>query len=432
MDLDANDLRTLIWARRTGKTDYVLSALCEDGIPGQVHPFVGPTITQAQDLLLPKVEEYRQKHGVDFQIRGGTEITTPRGVIIKLFGLGCLAHAQKLRGGSYPMAVFDECGVPDQDILKKAVLEFAQPACNDWYMRGGRGIILSGTPGPIPEGFFFETCQGGFSASVHRATIYDNPFFDGRADAVLKKTLFQNKWTESTPQYRREHLAEWCLDSEGLCYAAWDSSFHDWRTLPEGYTVLAIDLGYNDSAAFVVVRFVPYVWEIEGQRFETMRAYVLEAFEQEHLTYGKIAKLARGFQKKWHVVDMVGDSGGGGLQGIETMRAEHSLPIQPVVKGGYKRDRIWNTNSQFGDGSLFLCCDPGAALVHQIRTVVWNETRDDHHERCPDHSCDALHYAIGHASLDTSVRTLPPEPGSEAWKRAEADRRKREALRRGR
>lgn len=430
VDQDHNDLRLLLWSRRTGKTDYIVTALCEDSIPGQVHPFVGPTITKAKDLIRPKLEEYEKTHGVRFTPKDGDKFITPRGAIIQLFGLGSIPDAEKLRGGSYPFAVFDECGIPNQEILKKAVLEFCQPATNDWYMRGGRGIILSGTPGPIPEGFFFEASQGEYSASVHRATIYDNPFFDGRAKAVLEKTLHQNKWTESTPQYRREHLGEWCLDSEGLCYALWDGSFHDHTTLPPGYTVLAIDLGFNDAAAFVVVRFVPYVWEVEGRRFETMRAYVLEAYEQEGLTYGKIANIARAMAKRWRVIDMVGDSGGGGLQGIETMRAEHGLPIQAVVKGGKKRDRIWNANSQFGDGSLFLCCDPKSAIVHQLRTVVWNEKRDDHHERCPDHSCDALHYAIGHANLDTSVRELPPAPGTEAWKKAEAERRKREALRR--
>lgn len=385
-------------------------------------------------MLYPQIERFEEDYGIafDWQKQRG-RVVAPNGVIIQLMGLHSESAIGKIRGQRYPYVVFDECGhYPNQDVLKKAVEEGAEPATNDFWGCGGRGILMVGTPGPVPEGYFYEVCQGMHGASVHHATIHANPFFEGRVEAILEKVKAKKGWTNTTPSFRREYLAEWCLDVEALCYNGWNG-----KILPDfvrpltGYTVMGLDLGENHPCAFVVVRVVDFVWEFDGKRYVTQHAHVLETYEEEGMDPEGIAAKALELTNRWNVANIVGDSAGGGGIILNGLRRQHALPVDPAFKAGFKRDRIWMANGMLQRGKIHVY-ESSKTLTDQLRSVIWNEKRDDHHEKTPDHSCDALHYALVEAFQGVHEEELPPEYGSDEWKKEEAERRKREALSRGR
>jgi hypothetical protein len=62
-------------------------------------------------------------------------------------------------------------------------------------------------------------------------------------------------------------------------------------------------------------------------------------------------------------------------------------------------------------------------LQEEIRSVGWNDTRDDHHESQPDHACDAAHYGLELASaIGVMAAPVRPEKGSPEWYAAEEEK----------
>ena len=98
-----------------------------------------------------------------------------------------------------------------------------------------------------------------------------------------------------------------------------------------------------------------------------------------------------------------------------------------VKKRGNKSGRIWMMDSMLGSGTLHVHegCD---SLVRQLRTVPWNDKRVDHHGRFADHSCDAAHYALTLSRQHDLEEELPPEPGTQAWYKAQEERDERLTL----
>lgn len=424
----------LIWARRTGKTNYTCTALLCDGMPGEVSAFVAPTLARAKDILYPQLERYAKDYGITlvWQRQRG-RIVCPNGAIIQLFGLHSRSEAEKLRGDRMPLVIFDECGAyTDQDVLRYAVQECAEPATADFFERGGRGVILAGTPGPIPEGFFWECCQGKFSASVHHATIHDNPFFAGRADKIIAKVLKDKDWARETPAFLREWCAVWALDRQSLCYGSWDGQFYPLADVPPGITALGVDLGAAGTTAFTVARVCEYIYEADGKRFKGQRAYLLAHFQATGMKLPGIAAMCREMIRKWDVNGSRGDSGGLGGLAITELAEEYGVPIGQATKPGSKRDRIWGTDGKFASGKLLVT--DGVAdtpLPSEFRSLVWDDKRTDHSERQSDHGADSTHYALFGGFIQwEDVEVLPPEPGTPEWLEEQAQARKRRALRR--
>jgi len=430
VDADKNDLKALLCGRRTGKTTYIAAKLIMDGIPGEVHPFVAATQQKARDILWPILERFTKSHGVKIEYNRSKGLaTTDRGIKIQCMGLSTKPEVEKLRGERYPGVVFDECGALNQDLLRVAVFEAAEPATADFYGRGGFGVICSGTPSYAPVGFWHDICGGnegepkhGFS--VHRATIRDNPYMRD-ASAYLAKKLAQKKWTDQTPEFVREWLGRFCLSSDGLCYGnAWNGTtyFRTERPLV-GMTIISVDFGESSPCAWNVIRCVLHTEQIGNLIHQTMRVHVLETVRKVCTSLAEIAAITRQLQKAYSVGFLVGDSAEG--FGIRQLKDQYGLNFERSEKSGKKAERIFMMQGMLRTGTLLIYEDC-ADLIDEISTVPWNEDRDDHHQAYSDHACDSLHYAIEKAMM--LIRTKPVEPahGTPEWfekKRLEARRR---------
>lgn len=426
---DRNGLTAIIGGRRSGKTELMVGQALElaDLFPGEVVPYLGPTLRGMSNLVFPKVRELGERINTKFPISPGNfTVKTPNGGTVQLFGLSTLPDAEKGRGFRFPGVFIDEAGACNQDILKLAVTESFGPATADFHGMGGQGIKLGGTPPYQPDTYFEKVCGGNahkseIGATVHHMTIWDNPFFRGREEAVVQEWLTNNGLTKEASQYQREWLGRFCIDSLGLCYGKWNQRIYPRTEIPlTGITVLGLDLGHTAPNAWVVIRITPeYYLSLDKKEVEVRQVvHVLETYEENELGIDEIAEVTRGFCDAYNIGLLYGDGGGGGLQTISDLQNRYGLPFQnyKTLKGvGSKASRIWQIDTLLGNGGMKVHenCD---SLVGQLKSVPWNEDRTGHDERFASHSLDGLIYSSLH-DYSGLIRTVsvPPKPGSPEW-----------------
>jgi hypothetical protein len=451
---DRAALITYLAGRRHGKTEAVVGRMVENARPHTMQAYVAPTITRAGEILMPILRQLQRDCGLRFT-QVGDHITFPSGGAVRLMGMSNVAEIQKLRGEDLLAAYFDECGVPKSAVLKEAVLSCAWEALRKHRGEPGSGASLSGTPGPVPGNpaeaepdFWWQvTTQNQpdgspmYGASRHFGLIYDNPIFqvrmpDGRTKAEhsieedLKNKLYLSR---EDSRFRREVLAQWCLPSELRCYGSFGKILRPNASAPTlGRTVIAVDFGWGDHTAIVVIRLVPFeerypqedgsVTVLKGERL-----HVLYATKRQHWKLGDLAAKLLELQTTFNVGTIVGDSGGGASrQVVESFASTWGVPMLPAMKNGLgvKRSRIHTIDDLFAIGHIVVYED-AACLGEELGYLVWNEDRDDHDPRQQDHCADAFGYAI--------IETYVPVTSSRIASRLEqereaAEQRKRAAL----
>lgn len=416
---DPSRQRAVQGTRRAGKTELDgAEALSQaESFPGETIPFCGPTLSRAREILWPILDRIVQRTGLKLDYAEGGDICRlPGGGKIQLFGLGTMREVEKGRGQRYPMVIITEAGAVPQHHLQQAVQVTFGPATADFRNKGGRGILVEGSPSPIPSGFWHDLSGGQelkskFGWSTHRLMIDDNPFFDD-FEAVLLDERERNNWDELDPDFLREWRCRWIYNSKGLCYGKWNKQYLPRNTIPQsGYTTLGLDLGNDHPCAWIPTRLCQTTNILHERIRVQWNAHVLDAYEESGCDVHDVARITKEFVHNYHVGQIVGDSGGLGSMVIQDLNRAFNLPIDRMPKAGYKRDRIWFTNSMFGAGTLFVH-EGAETLGEQLNTLVWNDKRDDHHPMQPDHSADALHGALQDCLQQTFEADAPPAPGT--------------------
>lgn len=429
--MDPSWIRCVIGTRRSGKTEEnCLEALeVADQFPGETVPYVLPTIGRDKDVVYQKMQELSDKFSLNLHInRSEFKIITPHGGTVQIYGLSTTPDAEKGRGKRFPLVIIDECGSHNQDTLKRAVRETFGPACADFRGLGGRGLLLTGTPGYEPACYWEQMCGGNshkshFGASVHFMTIRDNPFFAGREDLIINAYLQENGISRTDAGFRREWEGEFCSDTEGLCYQRWNRQLLPRHMVPRGgYTVMGLDLGHSpDPCAWVIIRFV-ITESIVGDVVRSIHhGHIIGSHEMSNCSVDQMAEITRRFQQAYGVSHIAGDTGGLGATIVDDLATQYNLPIVPVKKTGVKVGRIWMADSMFGAGTLHVH-EGCTSLAQQLSAVPWDEKRRHHHPRYPDHSLDAMLYALTLSRQHEIDTALPPEVGSPEWYAAQEKR----------
>lgn len=425
ISLDQSWIRAVIGTRRSGKTEEnCLEALeVADQFPGETVPYVMPTIGRDKDIVYQKMTELSDKFGLNLHFnRSEFKIQTPHGGTVQIYGLSTAPDAEKGRGKRFPLVIIDECGSHNQDILKRAVTETFGPATADFRGMGGRGMLLTGTPGYEPGCYWEQMCGGNthkskFGASVHFMTIRDNPFFAGREDMIINAYLTDNGLTRSDAGFRREWEGEFCADTEGLCYQRWNRVLLPRHMIPRGgYTVMGLDLGNSpDPCAWVVIKFVITESVVGNVVRSIHHGHIIASYEENHVSADRLAHITRKLSQAYGVCHIAGDSAGLGSRLVEDLRVQYNLPIVAVKKSPVKCGAIWMADSMFGAGTLHVHDEGTDTLTRQLATVPWDEKRRHHHPRYPDHSLDAMLYALTLSRQHEIDTELPPEVGTPEW-----------------
>lgn len=389
--------------RRAGKS-YAAAAWLLGGKTGQVSAYCARTLKSAKAIMLGIFAELNLKYDLKLVIRASTgTIIEPNGHIIQFYGLHDVSQADLLRGQKFRRVFIDEGGAFHDDLLKYCIESVIQPTLID--LKGS--MIIGGTPGPIPKGYFYNITGNPGCSKPHEGrwptwhwTFRDNPFID--AEALLEEVLTVNGWTVGHATFMREFLGIWCEDAEAIIYrykTLFDSNGRPvWRQPPKtGRTVLVMDFGVVDRTAFSVWR----------QGYDSRpHIYCVDAYAKSNLELPEIAAIAHQLREKWAVNKIISDEGALGKGYANNLRSQYKLPVEPADKRN-KRARIDGIRGRLAAETLHLC-EGAAPLYDEWLSLCWNDVRDDHHPRQDDDLSDTACYVD--AEFDAVDIKLPSTP----------------------
>ena len=249
--------------RRAGKTNALARRFFKtlESHPGCFCPYIALTRESARNIMWDILHEHSEKTGIAATFtESNLTMTLKNGSRLQLFGADMQNFIRRLKGIKTPGAAVDEA----QDFgphITELVDTVLTPTIAD-YEDGW--LALTGTPGPIPHGLFYEvTEQKKYGYSVHQWSILQNPYLPN-AKAFLEDLRKKKVWDESHPTYQREWLGRWVLDLDALVFK-YDEKINDFKILPEASKewdyIIGCDIGHDDADAIAVIAWNPQLKE---------------------------------------------------------------------------------------------------------------------------------------------------------------------------
>jgi hypothetical protein len=413
--------KALLGSRRSGKTEALASWLLDgaDGAPGELSLYVALSRNSARMVLWRKFQEIRRRFGTPLEFSqpdGQLVVTLPNKHQILMAGCSNASEIEKFRGLKLKRAAIDE-GASFGSYLEALVEDVLDPTLMD--LQGE--LAVCGTPGAVPAGYFYEITTGDSGRNawpLHKWTVLENPYIP-HAEEDLRRRRERNGWTDQTPTYRREWLAEWVLDRNALCYP-YSRSRNGLPELPEGAWryCLGVDLGFTDATAFVLV----------AVRSGDPGVYVLEAWKRSGMIPSAIAAQCLRYRERFKgkSLRLVIDEGGLGKGYAEELRQRYGIGCEPAEKVK-KRAFQEIVRGEFLSGAIKVVVPGCTELIDEISVLTWDETGTEEDSRFENHAADAMLYAV-RALRPGYVRDEAPadEVGSpEWWKTQDAAVKKR-------
>lgn len=406
---DPAKFKTACCSRRAGKTEGCAAALLESGRkrPGSVSLYLTLDRTDAKTILWERVKELNESGGFNGKPNeSDLSLRLPNGSLVLLAGGGDEKKIKKRRGVPIGIAIIDEAqNFPSS--LKSLVDDVIVPALMDYDGE----LWLTGTPSPVPTGFFYEATQSK-AWSHHSWTAFDNPWILKKSGKTAKEHLQaemkRRGVTEDDASIQREWHGRWAYDPNALVFRWTPACAYD--TLPNGewQTVIGVDLGFEDSDAIAVLGFA------EGRP----EVHLREEWVQPKQTITQLAAKLKELEEKYEPLRMVADTGGLGKKIAEELRQRFSLPIRAAEKAD-KFTHIELLNDAMRSGRFFAPRD--SKFAADCLLVEWDKEKSTNDKRVISdryHSdiCDAVLYAFRESLHWTHV------PKAEAPTTDEGDR----------
>lgn len=319
---DKNQFIAACTTRRAGKTNALalkfLNTMQE--YPGSLCRYIALTRDSAKDIMWPVLHELNDRFDLaaDFN-ESNLTMQLPNEAKLRLYGADMKNVMRRLRGAKSPANAIDEAqefGPHIEQLIDDILTPTMADYPNAW-------LAITGTPGPIPRGLFFDATEKGLGGySVHRWSLYDNPYLPNPrkfvADLKAKK-----RWADDTPAYLREYCGKWVLDLDSLL-VRYSAAINHFEALPPASFnyILGVDIGHRDSDALALLAYTDNANEI----------YLV----QELVTPGQdITALAQQIdllRKHYNVSKIVMDTGGLGLKVAEEITRRKHIPIMAADK----------------------------------------------------------------------------------------------------
>ena len=376
---DKSDRIAVLAGRRSGKSHGVCVRLlraCRMH-PGETVAAIALSRGKAWQIYGSALERIGRNLGIKLErktIEGQLSIVTPWGSRIWIAGCANTAEVEKFRGDRLAAVAIDECDSM-RAYLQPLVEDSVGPALEDL----GGWLSLSGTPGAIPDGYFWQATTGQhIDWSVHRFDVRDNTYMPSPDDILAKA---QRRLPDAT--YRREWLGEWVRDDDALIYH-YDAQRNGCRVadVQAAHTVIGIDLGYVDSCAWVVLKYTP----------GDAHRYIVECKQEAGLPPSRAAAYTEQLMRKYPGAILVADVGGLGKGYATEWAYRYGIHVSAADKQG----KAGYTSMMAGDllnGSLKVDPYTCSELLNEWQLLQWNEDRTNHDERCANHLSDAALYA---------------------------------------
>ncbi len=398
-------------SRRAGKTNGLAIRFFKTM---EKHPksqciYLSLTLDSARDILWPVLHELNDKYtlGCTF-LESKLTMTYPNGSTLKLMGADMKNFIKRLKGRKYPGVAVDEA----QDFgshLQILVDDVLTPSISD-YSDGW--LALAGTPGPVPQGYFFEiTQEKKYGFSFHEWTLLNNPYMPDAA-GFIEQLKIARGWDEEHPTLKREYRNNWVLDPQSL-WIQYKADLDHYDTLPivtphKFNYVLGIDLGFKDADALAVIAWSdaePNTYLVE--EVVTPKQGITDLVNQVNL-----------LRLKYDFCKMVIDEGGLGKKIAEEMRRQHHIPVQAADKA-LKQQNVEFLNDALRLGRFRANKKSRFALDSYLVQIDWDKSTSDRIVvKKQPHSdiIDAVLYAFRESPAFTYREPKKlPKPGTREW-----------------
>ena len=411
-------------SRRAGKTNGLAIRFFKtmEKYPKSQCIYLGLTLDSARDIMWPVLQEINEQFqlGCTF-LESRLTMTHPNGAKLRLLGADMSNFIKRLKGRKYPGAAIDEA----QDFgphLQSLVDDVITPSISD-YEDGW--LALTGTPGPVPQGYFFDITQNKkYGYSFHEWTLLDNPYMPQPAE-FIKELIKKREWEDNNPTLLREWRNKWVLDVQAL-WVRYKENLNDFKQLPDiapaKWTyIMGIDLGFKDADAIAVL-----AW---SEKSDT--TFLVEEIITTKQGITELVKQVEDTAKKYDVAKMVIDEGGLGKKIAEEMRRQKHIPVQQADKA-LKQQNVEFLNDALRLGKFKAPANSRFAQDSYLVQIDWEKSRPDKIviKKTP-HSdiIDAVLYAFKESPAFT-YREKEKEPayGTKEWAEAQQAKMWEEAV----
>lgn len=319
---DPSQFLSALCTRRAGKTNALALKFIKtmQKHPNSLSRYIALTRDSAKDIMWPVLTDMNERMGLQADLtESNLTMTLKNGAKLRLFGADMQNFIRRLKGAKSPAVAIDEA----QDFgphLETLIDDVLTPTIMDYK---DSWLAVTGTPGPIPRGMFYDITEGGIGDySIHRWSLYNNPYIPDAAQfvAALKQ---RKKWDDKNSTYLREYQGLWVLDLDSLLIR-YDASTADFQSLPQQkYTyIMGIDLGFNDADALAIL-----AWSETDPT-----TYLIEEVVAHKQGLTELVQQIQALQSKYDIAKLVIDEGGLGKKLAEELRRRHHIPVQPADK----------------------------------------------------------------------------------------------------
>lgn len=364
--LDKSRYLAACCTRRAGKSSALALKflLTMEKYPKGQSLYLSLTQESAKQIMWGVLQEMDDKYkiGLEF-VESSLTVSHPNGHKLRLMGADLANFIRRLRGRKFAGVAVDEC----QDFgthIQSLVDDVLTPSIAD-YEDGW--LALTGTPGCVPVGMFFEITQGGkYGYSLHKWSVLNNPFMPNPG-AFIEDLKIKRGWDENHPTLRREWRGEWVLDVESL-WIRYNSAVNHYQALPQGkYSyILGIDLGFKDADALAVIAFSD----------NSAVTYLVEELVVHGQGLTELVEQIQDLRTKYDICKMVIDEGGLGKKLAEEMRRRHQIPVQAADKAR-KQENVEFLNDSLRLGKFKAKSDSRFAQDSYLIQIDWEKSTSD-------------------------------------------------------
>ncbi len=402
-------------SRRAGKTNGLAIRFFKtmEKYPRSQCIYLSLTFDSARDILWPVLQELNEKYklGCTF-VESKLWMIHPNGAKLKLMGADMKNFIKRLKGRKYPGIGIDEA----QDFgshLQSLVDDVLTPSIAD-YSDGW--IALTGTPGPVPQGYFFDVTQNGkYGYSHHAWTLFENPFMPA-PQVFLEDLKKKREWPSDHPTLLREWLNQWVLDVEAL-WIRYRESVNHYQELPQGIKwnyILGIDIGFKDADALALL-----AWHES-----TPVTYLVKEVITTKQGLTELVEQIQDLQKSYDISKMIIDEGGLGKKLAEEMRRRYHIPVQPADKAR-KQETVDIMNDSLRLGRLMAKGSSRFAQDSYLIQIDWDKSSPNKiviKKKPHSDIIDAVLYAFHESPAYTyEIPKEKPKPGTKEWADSQED-----------
>jgi hypothetical protein len=395
---DSARYKAALTSRRAGKTQAIVRSLVAAAlkVPETIVVYFATTNDSADKIIWSNPEglpAWLRKNRIECHIQEDMSVTFPNKSIIWVTGAKGRNECERWRGIRTELVAIDEAQAFTDDILSYLIDEVLSPTMMD---RGGQ-LSLNGTPHGRCSGYFHDaTTDESKGWSVHHWTWKENPHLRN-AQAWIDDERRRRGLTDETPAFRREFRGEWVREDSSLAYrfSPDRNLFESLPVAPEWTTILGIDIGYNDAAAF----------SLGCYHSHAPIYYVREVYQEKQCTVTRYDQIINSYKQANEINKIVMDCGAlGKTIAAELMQhfGHFIIPAEKVEK------KTWMafTNDALRTGNIKVHPKRCAELISQWNTLQVDEYGDEDQSMANDLS-DATLYAFRHAR----PYLFQPQPG---------------------